>query len=154
MIEWGKQYMRHYNVYLLKQEVAASYFGKERLIFQLLIEKEIASKQLREIVRKQVNYISATIPSLQIRKNLERSFKTCQEFNIIEGDYYLDKKALSSSVVLKDHGTMLSIVASGTYQGETAFFEVLRQINSSFFAVDFENKNFGWLNPIKQVNYI
>lgn len=154
MIEWGKQFMRHYNVYLLKPEVAASYFGKERLIFQLFIERESAEKALREIVRKQVNYISGTIPSLQIKKNLERSFKTSQEFHVIEGDYYLDRKSLSSSVVLKDHGTMLSISASGTYQGETAFFEVLRQINSGFFAVDFENNNFGWLKPVKQVNYI
>lgn len=154
MIEWGNQYMRHYHVYLLKPEIATRFFGKERLIFQLFIERETATEQLREIVRKQVNYISGTIPSLQIKKSLERSFKTCQEFHMIEGDYYLDKKAFSSSVVLKDHGTMLSISASGTYQGETAFFEVLRQINSGFFAVDYENKNFGWLNPVKQVNYI
>lgn len=150
----GEQYMRQYNVYLLKPEVATNYFGKERLIFQLFFEKETASKQLREIVSKQVNYISGTIPSLQIKKNVERSFKTCQEFNVIEGDYYLDKKTLNSSVVLKDHGTMLTILANGTYQGETAFFEILRQINSGFFAVDFENNNFGWLKPVKQVNYI
>lgn len=148
--------MRNYSVYLLNPEVAASFFGKERMIFQLFIEGETAGKELREIVRKQINYISGTIPSLQIKKNLEKSYKSKpgQDFHIIEGHYYLTIKALSSNVVLKDHGTMLTISANGTYQGETAIFEVLRKINSSFFAVDFENKNFGWLNPVKQVNYI
>jgi hypothetical protein len=147
--------MRNYCVYLLKPEVAASFFGKESMIFQVFYEGETACIELREIVKKQINYISSTIPSLQIKKNLEKSYKTKvgQDFYMLEGHYYLNIKAFNSSVVLKDHGTMLTISASGTYQGETAIFEILRQINSCFFAVDFENRNYGWLNPVKQVNY-
>ncbi|UTW70984.1 sporulation inhibitor of replication protein SirA [Anaerobacillus sp. HL2] len=46
---------------------------------------------------------------------------------------------------------MLTISTTGTYQAETIFFEILRQINPCFFAVDFENRNYGWLNPVKHV---
>lgn len=146
--------MRHYYIYLLKPEISTNYFGKEWLIFQLFVEGETANKELREIIEKQIDYISGTIPTLQVKKGLEKSLKTRNDFYVLQDHYYLDIKALDSKAVLKDHGNMLTISASGTYQAETVFFEVLRQINPAFFAMDFENKNFGWLNPVKQVNYI
>ena len=146
--------MRHYYIYLLKPEVAASYFGKEWLIFQLFFEGETANNELKEVVQKQVKYISSTLPSLQIRKNIEKSLKIRNDFYVLNEHYYLDIKPLESKAVLKDHGHLITISASGSYQAETVFFEVLRKVNSCFFAVDFENKNYGWLNPVKQVNYI
>lgn len=146
--------MRHYYVYLLKPEIATSYFGKEWLIFQLFVEGETAKKELRSIVQKQIDYITTTIPTLQIKKNLEQVLKKRQDFYVLQDHYYLDIKALESKAVLKDNGTMITISASGSYQAETIFFEVLRQINPAFFAMDFEKRNYGWLNPVKQVNYI
>jgi hypothetical protein len=146
--------MRHYYIYLLKPEVAASYFGKEWLIFQLFTEGHTGNKETQEIVNKQIKYITGTIPSLQIRKSLEKSLRIRNDFNVINEHYYLDIKALNSKAVLKDYGNLITISTSGSYQAETVFFEVLRKVNSCFFAVDFENKNYGWLNPVKQVNYI
>ncbi len=146
--------MRHYYIYLLKPEIASDYFGKEWLIFQLFNEGETADHKLREIVQKQIKYISGTIPTLQLKKSLEIALKTRNDFYILKEHFYLDIKALESKAVLKDHGTMLTITASGTYQAETIFFEVLRHINPAFFAIDFENRNFGWLNPVKKLNYI
>ncbi|MCT8139909.1 sporulation inhibitor of replication protein SirA [Anaerobacillus sp. CMMVII] len=146
--------MRHYYIYLLKPEIAMNYFGKEWLIFQLFVEGETEKQELRAIVQKQIEYISGTIPTLQIKKGLEKALRTRNDFYVISDHYYLDNKALDSKAVLKDHGSMLTISASGSYQAETIFFEVLRQINPAFFAMDFENRNYGWLNPVKQVNYI
>ncbi|OIJ17928.1 hypothetical protein BKP45_20445 [Anaerobacillus alkalidiazotrophicus] len=146
--------MRHYYIFLLKPEIATSYFGKEHLIYQLLYEGETADTELQEIVKKQINYISAIIPSLQIKKSVEKKLKVRHDFYVLKEHYYIDIKAFESKAVLKDHGNVLTISANGSYQAETIFFEVLRQINSCFFAVDFDNKNYGWLNPIKHVNYI
>ncbi|OIJ09999.1 hypothetical protein BKP35_16090 [Anaerobacillus arseniciselenatis] len=146
--------MRHYHIYLLEPEVAANYFGKEWLIFQLFIEGETANTELKEIVQKQIKYISSTLPSLKIRKNLDQTLKMRSDFYVLNEHYYLDVKALESKAVLKDHGHFITVSASGSYQAETVFFEILRKVNSCFFAVDFGNKNYGWLNPVKQVNYI
>ncbi|RXI97914.1 sporulation inhibitor of replication protein SirA [Anaerobacillus alkaliphilus] len=146
--------MRHYYIYLLKPEIASNYFGKEWLIYQLFVEGETAKKDLRTIAQKQINYISGTIPTLQIKKNLDKALRIRNDFYVLKEHYYIDIKALESKAVLKDHGNMLTISASGSYQAETVFFEVLRQINPAFFAMDFENRNYGWLNPVKQVNYI
>lgn len=146
--------MRHYYIYLLKSEIATCYFGKEWLIFQLFTEGESVNKQLRDIAKKQINYIVESIPSLQITKGLEKSLKTRNDFYTINDFLYIDMKPIQSQAVLKNHGNMIKISASGAYQAETIFFEVLRQINPCFFAMDFENGNYGWLNPVKQVNYI
>lgn len=146
--------MRHYYIYLLHAEVGNSYFGKEKMIYQLFLEAETATNELKDVVRKQINYIVTPIPSLQIRMNLDKMLKIRSDLDCIEDHFYLDLKSLDSKAVLKDHGYMITISASGTYEAETIFFEVLRKINRCFFAMDFENNNYGWLNPVKQVNYI
>ncbi|MFN7250733.1 MAG: sporulation inhibitor of replication protein SirA [Anaerobacillus sp.] len=146
--------MRHYYIYLLKPEIATSYFGKEWLIYQLFVDGETVKGELRTLVEKQIKYISGTIPTLKVKKYLEKTLKSRTDFYVLNDHFYLDNKALDSKAVLKDHGSMLTVTASGSYQAETIFFEVLRQINPAFFAMDFENRNYGWLNPVKQVNYI
>ena len=46
--------------------------------------------------------------------------------------------------------SMIVVKASGSYEAETAFFEVLRKIESSFLAVDLDHQRFGWLKPMKE----
>lgn len=146
--------MRHYFIYLLKPDIAASYFGKEWLVYQLFIERETANKELKEIVKKQINYITEEIPQNSIEERLTKTLQTKARSYVIKDHYYIDLKSFDSKAYLKIDNNMVTITASGSYQAETIFFEELRQIHSCFFAMDIENKNFGWLNPVKQVNYI
>jgi hypothetical protein len=49
---------------------------------------------------------------------------------------------------------MITVEASGSYEAETAFFEVLRKCEASFLAIDLEHQRCGWLKPIKERKYV
>lgn len=146
--------MRHYFIYLLKPEIASNYFGKESLIYQLFLEGESATVQLKPIIEKQVNYIIRTMPVLQIKKLVETSFKNRHDYYVSNDQYFINSKTLQSKAVLTVHQHMLSLSVTGSYHAETVFFEVLRKYDSCFFAMDFENSKYGWLTPVKQVKYV
>ncbi|WP_371932680.1 sporulation inhibitor of replication protein SirA [Bacillus carboniphilus] len=42
----------------------------------------------------------------------------------------------------------------GNIESEAYFFELLRRYDSCFFAMDFKNELYGWLNPIKEKKFV
>lgn len=146
--------MRHYFIYLLEPEIANSYYGKEQLIYQLFSQGEIVNNPLTKIVEKQIRYISQAIPSLQLNKHLDFQLKNRKDYYVSDERYYVNSKTLKSKAVLAIHPHLLSLTVTGSYHAETTFFEVLRKFDPCFFALDFENNNYGWLTPVKQVKYI
>ena len=42
----------------------------------------------------------------------------------------------------------------GIKQSSTVFFEVLRKVSPCFLAMDFNMKRYGWLNPVKERNFV
>lgn len=146
--------MRHYFIYILEPEIAKSYYGKEQLIFQLFSQGEQINNPLTKIVEKQICYITRTIPSLQLKKHLDHQLKNRKEYYVSEEQYFINSQTLQSKAVLTLHKHMLSLSVSGSYHAEAIFFEVLRKFHPCFFALDFENNNYGWLTPVKQVKYV
>lgn len=147
--------MRRYTIYLLHNEVAMNYFGKEELLYDLFLEAENKISPYQSVLLKQINYITKEISIAHVHelllKELDGNYLHVNEEN---HTFEIDLIEQNSRAVLVVNRKQLSLYATGTYEAETIFFEALRKIERGFLAVDFRNENYGWLSPLKSKNFV
>lgn len=151
--------MRHYILYLLKEDVASEYYGKESLVYHLFSEYYDVNQKNNEyttLLGKQVQYISSELQVMQLKQFLEQELENRTGFTTLNDSYIIHRKHLhrKSSANLTITNDCLQLRANGNYEAETIFFEVLRKFAPSFLAMDFDRDQYGWLNPIKQRKFV
>ncbi|MBA9029251.1 MULTISPECIES: sporulation inhibitor of replication protein SirA [Bacillaceae] len=144
--------MRSYQIYLIEDEFARHYFGREKIFFNLFLEYIQSSNWHKDILQKQIEYITKKIPASNIHYSFEQSLQRKQGYLSQNGVYYLKVKSNSKATVYI-HDQSIILKAEGDFDAETTFFECIRKCEASFLAIDFENKRYGWLKPIKERKY-
>ena len=146
--------MRSYQLYLIEDEFASHYFGRERMFYQLFWEYSQANGALGSIISKQVDFVTKPIPVLRIHQLLHQQLSKVKGFRLEEGIYIFENKNPSSFSTLKIHEQYLELDSQGHVDAETVFFEILRKCETSFLAIDLESNKYGWLKPIKERKYV
>ncbi|MDR7236429.1 sporulation inhibitor of replication protein SirA [Neobacillus drentensis] len=146
--------MRKYQLYLIEDEFATHYFGRERLFFQLFHEHQKANGELKFITQKQISYITKKVEVLKIHQLIQKQLGKIKGFKAEHGAYSIELSGKLSTAKLEVFQDLITIDAQGSYEAETAFFEVLRKCESSFLALDLEHQRYGWLKPIKERKFI
>lgn len=146
--------MRKYQLYLIEDEFATHYFGRERIFFQLFKEQLQARGELEFIISKQIHYITKRLEVLKIHQLIQKQLGKLGGFKANHGAYTLEISGRISKAKLEVFQEFISIEAEGTFEAETAFFELLRKCESSFLAIDLEHDRVGWLKPIKERKYV
>ncbi len=154
VINEGEIVVRNYQLYLIEDEFAAHYFGRERLFFQLFREHDKAEGELKFITKKQINYITKTVEVLKIHNLIRKQLGKKKGFRAEQGTYSFELSGKLSKAKLQVFQDLITIQATGSYEAETVFFEVLRKCESSFLALDMDHQRFGWLKPIKERKYV
>lgn len=145
--------MRTYQLYLIDDEFASHYFGKERMFYELFKESKEAIGEYKQILKKQIDFITKPIHGLKIHQYVSQNLQKNKSFYIKKGTYYLEiGKRSFAELVIGEH--CLTLKASGHYEAETVFFEVLRKLESSFLAIDLDHQRCGWLKPIKERKFV
>jgi hypothetical protein len=75
-------------------------------------------------------------------------------FKADHGAYTINLSGKLSMARLEVFQDLITVEAEGSYEAETAFFEVLRKCESSFIAIDLEHERIGWLKPIKERKFV
>jgi hypothetical protein len=150
----GEIVVRHYQLYLIEDEFAAHYFGRERMFFKLFQEHDRAEGELKFITNKQITYITKSIEVLKIHKLIQKQLGKKKGFRAEHGTYSIELSGKLSTAKLRVYQDLITIEATGSYEAETIFFEVLRKCESSFMALDLDHQRFGWLKPIKERKYV
>lgn len=146
--------VRKYQLYLIEDEFATHYFGRERLFFQLFQENHKAHGELKFITQKQISYITKKVEVLKIHQLIQKQLGKIKGFKAENGAYSIELSGKLSTAKLEVFQDLITIDAQGSYEAETAFFEVLRKCESSFLALDLEHQRYGWLKPIKERKFI
>ena len=146
--------VRKYQLYLIEDEFATHYFGRERLFFQLFKEHQKANGELKFITQKQISYITKKEEVLKIHQLIQKQLGKIKGFKAEHGAYSIELSGKLSTAKLEVFQDLITIDAQGSYEAETAFFEVLRKCESSFLALDLEHQRYGWLKPIKERKFI
>ncbi|MBM7644479.1 hypothetical protein JOD45_000672 [Scopulibacillus daqui] len=147
--------MRHYFIFLIEDEIARTYFGREAKLYQLFLEaNHINNIDIRQQISKQVQYITRRIPVYRVEKKLKTLLSHLSEYKCRDKIHTIENTKKPGCAKLELHPGRLSLKAHGNYSAEMSFFEVLRQIDDSFLAIDFDHHRFGWLKPIKNAHFI
>ncbi|WP_100373049.1 sporulation inhibitor of replication protein SirA [Bacillus sp. FJAT-45037] len=146
--------MRHYQLYLLEEDVAQYYYGQESKLFHLFLERTKATAEQRMIIDAQIEYISKPMPGLLLQQKMITSFSHLPIYRVHKHIHLLEIEHPESCAELLLQKQSITLTSTGEIEAETMFFEVLRKIDPYFFAVNTQSHRFGWLNPIKQVKYV
>ena len=146
--------MRSYQLYLIEDEFASHYFGRERMFYQLFWEYSQANGELSSIISKQVDFVTKPIPVLRIHQLLHQQLSKVKGFRLDNGIYIFENKSTPSFSTLKVNEGYLELNSQGHVDAETVFFEILRKCETSFLAIDLDSNKYGWLKPIKERKYV
>ena len=145
--------MRTYQIYLIVDEFASHFFGRERVIFHLFKEFEESRGEDQHTLAKQIQYITKPIQRLKLNHLLAQSLKNNPHFYQQDDRLYLDLNGRSIAK-LKIEERSLWLQANGNYEADTVFFEILRKAESSFLAIDRKRERCAWLKPIKERKFV
>lgn len=145
--------LRTYQLYIIDDEFASHYFGREYMFFKLFKEFEQSFGELKTILAKQIAFITRPIPSIRLHQYIQQQMQRYKGFQIEQGVYSIEY-GRNSSAKLYVYDRYILIESYGSYEAETCFFEILRKNEASFLAIDLENNHYGWLKPIKERKFV
>lgn len=145
--------MRKYSIYLIKDEFAEYFYGRESKFYRLFAAQGSNINKQDNIIKKQINYITRPLPFLALHKLLSEAVQ--DKKIVIKGKVYCTGNAKGNNgAELAIEENSLYLIAWGGFESESVFFEVLRKFEGHFFAIDRENERYGWVKPVKERKYI
>ncbi|WPF77300.1 sporulation inhibitor of replication protein SirA [Bacillus velezensis] len=146
---------RHYYMHLIKDEFANHYFGRETAMFELFRDYHWTdlTPQEYQMTEKQVQYITQPIPVIHMHQRLQLHLNR-MSYSRLDSIYRLTLPGEKGRATFMMKDSLIEIAASGDYEAETIFFEILRKISPCFLAMDFKTRRYGWLNPVRERNFV
>ncbi|HJV16073.1 MAG TPA: sporulation inhibitor of replication protein SirA, partial [Bacillales bacterium] len=94
------------------------------------------------------------LQTLKVHQRIQKQLGMLKEFKFEQGTYSIELSGKMSTAKLELQENRVIIVAEGTYEAETIFFEVLRKCEPFFLAIDLEHERYGWLKPLKERKFV
>ena len=145
--------MRTYYIYLIEKEFAEYFYGRESKFYELFAADRYAMGEFKEIVQRQIHFITKSLPYLEIHKLLSQSVQK-KRIQISGKVYCTPYKTQEGGAELTIGERCLELKAWGGFEAESVFFEELRKFDGRFLAVDIDHKRYGWIRPVKERKYI
>ncbi|MFK2825097.1 sporulation inhibitor of replication protein SirA [Bacillus sp. B190/17] len=145
--------MRSYQIYWIGDEFAHYFYGREQNFFQLFFESFTNKDGEKSVIEKQIQYITKEFPVRSLCSVLKESLTGRDSFSVEKNNLFIiELPEKKGKAFLSAESKCLHLKALGSYEAETIFFSSLKKLNACLFAVDFERKNYGWLEPIRKEN--
>lgn len=145
--------MRTYFIYLIEDEVADYFYGREIKFYELFAANRRVKGELQEIIKKQIQFITKPLPYLELHHHLSSSVHK-REMKIKGKTYYIGTSRTGKRAELLIGKRCLELHALGDFESESVFFEVLRKFDGRFLAVDIENNRYGWIKTVKERKFV
>jgi hypothetical protein len=146
--------MRNYEIVLIEEEVAHMYHGMEKKLFHLFKENNCSQGVLKAITTNQIEYITKPYSRENLDQYIHQFFFHNKAYSYSEYEHTLYDRRENSYAKLEMHPEKMILTAEGAIDAETRFFEILRSYHSYFLAINYEENKYGWLKPIRVVNFM
>jgi hypothetical protein len=143
----GARLMREFYIYLITKEVAHAYYGKENKLFQLFFEEYKSMEITKEILKKQISYVTSVLFVPQLEAHFQEQFTGKYDWRFDGHSFRIDCKNSTSRLEINEN--YLHLYSFGNFEAETVIFEALRRFEPYFLGMDFQQRKFGWLSPFK-----
>jgi hypothetical protein len=146
--------MKFYRLYWIKEEIADYFYGRERSFYNLFRESKYVTGKMEEVVRKQVDYITCSIPFLPFNRAISQALASKRDIIQTDNQFYIESTCGHNTAKICLLDRHIEIELQGHSDWEAYIFELLRKLDGRLLAIDIENEQFGWLKPIKVRKYI
>ncbi|SDY68110.1 Protein of unknown function [Evansella caseinilytica] len=146
--------MREYNIYIIKDDVANDYYGLEAKLFQLFEENRRAKGYLKEVTDQQIRFIIKPVAIGSLDKFIRQQLQDVEGYSCMGNKHFIIMDEMNSQSGLYLDREHITLFSEGAYDAEACFFEVLRKFHPYFMAIDFVHKRYGWLRPIKSLEFV
>ncbi|WP_102028312.1 sporulation inhibitor of replication protein SirA [Salirhabdus sp. Marseille-P4669] len=136
--------MQKYSLYFIEDEFFHHYYHKSTLLFDFFIH--VRNQPSNSIIRKQYEFITKKIPYKKMKEFL--AYHT--NLTVHETEEGLLINHLQSNIVIECEDREWTVYASSLHEVERLLFENLRCFDISFYVVDFEHNQYGWLSPLRK----
>ncbi|WAA13504.1 sporulation inhibitor of replication protein SirA [Fervidibacillus halotolerans] len=144
--------MRQYDLYIIEDLFAIYFYGREQMFFQLFKECHESGEGIKDILIKQVEYITKPIPTKYIYSHILQELGKRTDLIIKRKSFLIVNKRGDTELFLEHK--KLHVKSSGDMFAEFIFMDTLKSLDIHFFALDLENERFGWLKPLKDRKYV
>ncbi|EDL63221.1 sporulation inhibitor of replication protein SirA [Bacillus sp. SG-1] len=146
--------MKSYRLYWIEDEIAEYFYGRERSFFNLFRESKYAYGNMKEVVNKQIQYITRTIPFLPFNRAISQALAAKREYIQNGNQFYIESPCGKNTAKIFVLDKYIEVNIQGHSNWEAFIFELLRKLDGRLLAIDIENEQYGWLKPIKVRKYI
>ncbi|MBU9722642.1 MULTISPECIES: sporulation inhibitor of replication protein SirA [Bacillaceae] len=146
--------MREYEIYVIREEIANTYYGLETKLYQLFKENRAAQGNLKEITDKQIQFIIGAINYDQLQVYLNKELEHKEAYSFTNNKHYIIMDEENSQAGLYIHEDYITLYSEGGYDAEACFFEALRRFHPYFLAMEFSQGRYGWLKPLKSLDVV
>ncbi|MCD8510147.1 MAG: sporulation inhibitor of replication protein SirA [Bacillus sp. (in: Bacteria)] len=146
--------MREYDIYIIRKDIANDYYGLEGKLFHLFEENRFAKGELKQVTTDQINYIIEPINLSILQEVLVDNLSEIDGYDYEDNKHFIRMKERDSQAGLYLDENHLTLFSEGTFDAEACFFEVLRSFHSYFIAMEFDQKRYGWLKPVKALEMV
>ncbi|WP_421384804.1 sporulation inhibitor of replication protein SirA [Bacillus salacetis] len=146
--------MKFYRLYWIEDEIADYFYGRERSFYNLFHESMFADGFMEEVVKRQIHYITRSIPFLPYNRAISQALAAKRDVIQNDNEFYIESSCGKNTAKIRVMDRYIGVEVEGHSDWEAYIFELLRKLDGRLLAIDIENEQFGWLKPIKVRNYI
>ncbi len=143
--------MRIYEIFLVDKDIVQWYIHKEDKLFQLFLEsRKFQSKKISLLLQQQINFITTPLSMETLDHSINQHLSYLKDYRYHKYQHAITLKKGKSFASLNVLPRKVVIKSIGLSDAELVFFEILRQLEDTFIAVDYSHRHIGFLKPIKR----
>ncbi|MDQ0253613.1 hypothetical protein J2S74_000985 [Evansella vedderi] len=146
--------MREYDIYIIREDIANDYYGLEGKLFRLFDENRFAKGELKNVTDNQIDFIIEPIDVIRLQRMLQKNLSGTVGYEMEDNKHFIRMKEKNSQAGLYIDENHLTLFSEGTLDAEACFFEVLRHYHPFFIAMEFDQRRYGWLRPVKSLEIV
>lgn len=123
--------MRTYFIYLIEDEFADYFYGREIKFYDLFAADRQEVGELQTIVKRQIQYITKPLPYLDLHQHLSSSVQE-KDLYIKGKIYYIRSRKRNEHAELSIGKRYIKIDASGGFEAESIFLKCSANLMADF----------------------
>jgi Sporulation inhibitor of replication protein SirA len=133
-------------IYWMNHEIAAHYANRTEKIVELFREYSDAKAPQKELIARQIRYITEPIPSALIDEALHKQFGRRLDYRSEKSIYMIQtRKAEDEATLILQNRRLMLMVENNEETVVSQMFEALSTITPHFLAVDFRFNGAQWI---------
>ncbi|MDC3416295.1 sporulation inhibitor of replication protein SirA [Aquibacillus salsiterrae] len=138
--------MQKYSIFWIEEEFCYHYFYRSEILYRFL--NEYLSYTSRTDLLSQFTFVTRNLPYNTLLTHFKNYHGDSLKLEMTEKGLVMEKG--NSSVCLELFDRYITVQAFSVEEADRLLFQCLKSFDPSFFIIESETTNCGWITPIKK----